>query len=110
MRLALALRFTHATRRVVDDESARIVQIIVYINQDEDEPVAANYYIAFTNGMSYADFKTNFYPTNGCIETTFNGCGCSDSPACPLDQHFRGWEVTWELTTGTETHCFGDCN
>jgi hypothetical protein len=96
---------------VVDDESARISQIIVYINKDEDEPVAVNYFLAYTNNMSYADFMSIYYPLgNGCDETTFNGCGCSEAYVCPVDQHFRGWQVTWDISTGTETHCFGDCS
>ena len=48
-------------------------------------------------------------PSQGCDENLYNGCGCLTPPLCPAEQHFRGWKVTWDTSTGTETHCFGDC-
>jgi len=62
----------------VDDESARISQIIVYINKDEDEPLAFNEFLAFSNGLTYTEFTTNpAYAAYVLDETVFNGSGCS---------------------------------
>ena len=98
---------------VVDDEQARISQVVVFINKDEDEPIVFNHYWAEANhGLDYTTWRATLYspPTEGMDETnTSSGGGCLSS-GCPTEQHFRGWEVTWEISTGTEVHCFGDCS